>query len=142
MQAFQTFSMFLTNITKISHPLPWWSTSNSFGESSNRMLQKLGAKTKDAQMQFKIVFRRTLTEILNQGNLHNLQSAGSYKGVIIIELLYKAPKKDNFCKAKTSINDHFAYQAKPSKGKIDLTICHSKYKAYFEKEALQKRAVH
>ena len=40
-------------------------------------------------------------------------------GVIMSEVLYKTPKRDYFCEAEPSINDHFACEAKPSKGKID-----------------------
>ena len=42
-----------------------------------------------------------------------------YMGVIMSEVLYQTPKKDYFCEAEPSIIDDFAYEAKPSKGKID-----------------------
>ena len=40
-------------------------------------------------------------------------------GVIMSKVLYKTPKKEYFCEAEQSINDHFACKAKPSIGKID-----------------------
>ena len=46
--------------------------------------------------------------------LHN----GSYKGVIKREAGYKGTNKDYLPKAKPRGNDHFTWEAKPSKGKM------------------------
>ena len=43
---------------------------------------------------------------------------GSYMGVIMSDLLYWTLKKDYFCEVDPIINDNFACEAKPSKGKI------------------------
>ena len=58
---------------------------------------------------------------------------GSYMGVIMSEVLYQTPKKDYFCDAEPCINDHFACEAKPSKGKIEYPRVQRVQASYFNK---------
>ena len=56
---------------------------------------------------------------------------GLYGGDYDRGTLFIGPLKNYFCEAKTGINDHLAYEAKPSKGKIDCPRAHRVQVRYF-----------